>query len=276
MSGAVEWLFKCINSLSMSLAPSDGILTADLSGGIPALYTYAAAAQEVVLPIGYTILALFLLLGLVDCIKKAESAGGGGTMSVQMTIGLLIRLCVCKALIDNSGLLMNAIFSAMNYITTQVAAVCSLTGTYTGPEIDLGFLDDFFGVAMIVPLILSLIVMLLIAMAWVQSRKMFYLRLIEAYLYFIVAPIPLATLPSEEWGQIGRNFLKSFAAVAIQGTLLYLTLAFAPVALTAMSTIDTSIIGGIGVLLVEALYAALILAALKGIPRIASSICSAM
>ena len=57
-------------------------------------------------------------------------------------------------------------------------------------------------------------------------------RFIEIYMYVAISPIPIATFPSEDLSQIGKNFLKSFAAVCLQGTLIYLILTFFPVILS--------------------------------------------
>lgn len=57
-------------------------------------------------------------------------------------------------------------------------------------------------------------------------------RFIEIYMYVAISPIPIATFPSDEMSQIGKNFLKSFAAVCLQGTLIFLVLTFFPVLLS--------------------------------------------
>ena len=57
---------------------------------------------------------------------------------------------------------------------------------------------------------------------------MSYLRLIELYLYYALSPIPLATLPSEELSSVGKSFLKSFTAVSLQGSIIFLIMMFLP------------------------------------------------
>lgn len=44
-----------------------------------------------------------------------------------------------------------------------------------------------------------------------------YGRMIEIYLTASIAPIPMATLANREWGQIGTNYLRGMAALAVQG-----------------------------------------------------------
>lgn len=264
---------------------NDGLLTSGLAQGIPTLWSYANIASQVVLPIGYTILALFFLLELLRCSSKVESTGGGTGMGAQMIAAVLIKLALCKLLIDNTSTLMTAIFDGMSYLTTQVSQALSGQTTPTMPALQLTMLDldtmslgFMSGLGFLAP---AIVVLLLVAATWIVSRLMIYLRFIQAYLYLIIAPIPLATLPEDEWSQIGKSFVKSFAAVAIHGTILFLTMAFFPVIVEGIAqqlTAAGSIGGGeiMGALLQEAFFALLLLFSLSGTTRIANSICNAM
>lgn len=281
MGTIIALLFDGINALSANLLQSAGPLTNGLSEGIPAVYALAEQAHRLVLPVGYTILALFFLLELVQCSTRVESAGGGPTMGVQMIFGVLIKLALCKLVMDNTAALMGGIFDGMNYLTEQIATVCSVTVDPTLLQLPLTSAEllilNMTIIGGVPYLILALVVLLLVAFVWLRSRLMIYLRFIEAYLYLIVAPVPLATLPGGEWSQIGKNFLKSFAAVAIQGTLLYLVLAIFPVLVSFLvqNVID---LGDtiLSALLQEAFYALLLLSALSGTTRLAEKICNSM
>ena len=278
-------IFDSINALNENIFFSDPMLTNGLADGIPALYQYATAAQQVVLPIGYAILSLFFLLALLNCAQKVESAGGGVTMGVQMIAGTLVKLGLCKLLIDSVAVLMTAIFDGINYISVTIQQNVAITAPpIFSLDLDVGFFErlamEFNIIGGLPKLLLALIVLLLMAVVWLISRVMIYLRFIEAYLYLIIAPVPLATLPGGEWGQIGKNFLKSFAAVAIQGTLLFLTLTFYPVIAAALvSNMSAGSLFSdevLTALLQEAFYGVLLIFALAGTTRLARSICNAM
>ena len=49
-----------------------------------------------------------------------------------------------------------------------------------------------------------------------------YGRLFEMMLYWLVAPLPLATLPSKEHSQAAKTYFKNFAAIMLQGVLMLL------------------------------------------------------
>lgn len=200
-------------------------------------------------------------------------------MGVQMISGLMVKLALCKLLMDNTDTLMIGIFDSMAQVTTRVAQVVPISIETTVTPLDSATvlslnLNIFAGLGYY---LIALLLLLLLAFVWLRVRLMIYLRFVEAYLYLIVSPIPLATLPGGEWGQIGKNFLKSFASVAIQGTLLYLTLAFFP-------ALVSSLVHGVAVmedtifsaLLQEALFALLLLFALSATTRMADKVCNAM
>ena len=49
-----------------------------------------------------------------------------------------------------------------------------------------------------------------------------YGRFFKMFIYVAVAPIPLATFGGEETSHIGKSFLKTFAAVCLEGAVIVL------------------------------------------------------
>lgn len=92
--------------------------------------------------------------------------------------------------------------------------------------------------------------------------------------------MPLATLLSQEYSQVAKSFIKSFIAVCLQGTLIYLVVRFLPAMLdTALNTDlfnpgkESSIVAR---LLVAWLYSMAILITLVGSQQLARRICGAI
>ncbi|MFT9056566.1 MAG: CD0415/CD1112 family protein [Ethanoligenens sp.] len=52
-----------------------------------------------------------------------------------------------------------------------------------------------------------------------------YGRMIEIYLYSSIGSIPMATLTNREWGDIGKNYLKSLFALGFQGFFIMVCVA---------------------------------------------------
>ena len=62
-------------------------------------------------------------------------------------------------------------------------------------------------------------------LVWVLSFVMIltvYGRFFKMFIYVAVAPIPLATFGGEETSHIGKSFLKTFAAVCLEGSVIVL------------------------------------------------------
>jgi hypothetical protein len=50
-----------------------------------------------------------------------------------------------------------------------------------------------------------------------------YGRFFKLYLYTAIAPIPLSTFAGETTQQVGKSFLKSYAAVCLEGAIIVLS-----------------------------------------------------
>ena len=246
----------------------------------PSLYSYTVSAQQAILSVGYTLLGIFFLIELWNISKKVESFGGGPQLGVEMIVGLLIKLTLCKLLMDNSMLIMEALYDGLTQVTAKIAGLWTDSGSAAAldTEIVLSYLPASM-FELIPPFLLGLLTLLIVAVAALISRILIWLRFIEIFLRIILSPIPLATLPSDEWGQVGKNFLKGFVAVCIQGTLIFLVLSFFPALIGAYGQSAIDVDGplalysyflqccGMSILLIIALFAT---------TRLANSICSAM
>ena len=62
-------------------------------------------------------------------------------------------------------------------------------------------------------------------LVWILSFIMIltvYGRFFKLYIYAAIAPVPLSTFAGEETSHIGKAFLKSFAAVCLEGAVIVL------------------------------------------------------
>ena len=51
-------------------------------------------------------------------------------------------------------------------------------------------------------------------------------HMLEIYLTISIAPIPLSTMVNREWSGVGNNYLKALLAVAFQGFLIMVCVAY--------------------------------------------------
>ncbi|MCL1802739.1 MAG: hypothetical protein FWG30_03725 [Eubacteriaceae bacterium] len=199
----------------------------DLAKGFSELITpdvynsFKSIMQNVTKPVAYTILSLFLLLELQKAIRLSE--GSGSNMAgVEMVLKILFQTVVFKYAIEKSDLIIEKIYDLSVALTTDmlglVSSISTTDAVFEVEELTFGtvlFNGAINGVVMILILIIT-------AGIWAYVSVFIKFRMLEIYVYMAIAPIPLATLPHQEFSQIGKNFLKNYAAVCLQGTLIYL------------------------------------------------------
>lgn len=169
--------------------------------------------------IGYALLVLFFVIGMVKTcgsfaeVKKPEHA-----------IKLFIRFALAKGVITYGMELMLALLNIIQGVISSImnaAGFGSPQNTVLPSEIvtaieDCGFFES-------IPLwAVTLIGGLFI---WVLSFVMIlsvYGRFFKMYMYTAIAPIPLSTFAGEPSQNVGKSFLKSYAAVCLEGAIIVL------------------------------------------------------
>ena len=191
------------------------------SGNI--LNTLVSLSRNVILPVGYSILAYLLVMDMYNLYSKAE--GMSGTSALHIPLKLIIKTVVFKFIIDRSHDLLEAIHRLILYIQNQTLSY-TLDSVVSQQAIE-SFRNEINGMSFFQKLmlfveingyaVLSLLVLLLIYIVVIS-------RIFELYIYIFISPIPLATLPGTELSHIGKNFLKGFTAICLQGLIISLIL----------------------------------------------------
>lgn len=276
------WLLEVIEALFRDILTFSGDFTQTLSGFSETLYDYTSNIQSnVFLPIAYTMLGIFFLLEMWNAATKTEGQGNGAMMSVETILKILLRVVVFTAIVDVAPQLFEGLFNLFNGITEQIQ---EKIGTANSDVLDgfSGFgemqttLNEMGFFECIGPFFLCTITLLVVCIAYISSKVVFMLRFIEIFIYICVSPVPLATLASGEIGQVGKNFLKGFIAICLQGTLLFLVFSFAPPLMGDLLS-DGSSSGEVSLSLLSVMTASVVLLiAIFSTGRWAKSICNAM
>ena len=169
--------------------------------------------------IGYALLVLFFVIGMVKTcgsfaeVKKPEHA-----------VKLFVRFALAKGVISYGMELMLALLSIVQGVISSImnaAGFGSPQETVLPAEIitaveECGFFES-------IPLwAVTLIGGLFI---WVLSFVMIlsvYGRFFKMYMYTAIAPIPLSSFAGEPSQSVGVSFLKSYAAVCLEGAIIVL------------------------------------------------------
>ena len=169
--------------------------------------------------IGYALLVLFFLMGIMRQFNSFQEI-----KRPEQALKLFVRFALAKAAITYGLDLMLAMFKIVQGIITKIMEASGFTGSQniTLPQSMIDTIESC-GFWESIPLwAVTLIGSLLV---WVLSFVMIltvYGRFFKMFIYVAVAPIPLATFGGEETSHIGKSFLKTFAAVCLEGAVIVL------------------------------------------------------
>lgn len=169
--------------------------------------------------IGYALLVLFFVVGVVKtCGSFAE------VKRPEHVLKIFIRFALAKGVVTYGLELMMALFNIIQGVTStimQTAGFGSTEDTVLPDEIieaveDCGFFESIplWAVTLIGGLFITVLSFIMIMSV--------YGRFFRLYLYTAIAPIPLASFAGEPSQNIGRSFLKSYAAVCLEGAIVVL------------------------------------------------------
>ena len=184
-----------------------------------AVWTVITGINGALQAIGCALLVLFFVMGIVKtCSSFTE------LKKPEMVFKCFIRFVLAQAAVTHGMELMTALFKvAQGMISTIMTAsgLSALTDTTLPDEMvtiieDVGFLES-------IPLwAITLLGSLFI---WVLSLIMIltvYSRFFKLYLATAIAPIPMASFAGQPSSSIGVAFLKSYAAICLEGCVIVL------------------------------------------------------
>lgn len=169
--------------------------------------------------IGYALLVLFFLVGMVKTcgsfveVRKPEHA-----------LKLFVRFAIAKGVITYGLELMMALYTIVQGVVSRIMTTSGMgsAGETVLPQEIVTAVEnvDFFNS---IPLwAVTLIGGILITILSFIMIMSVYGRFFRIYLYTAIAPIPLASFAGEPSQSIGKNFLKSYAAVCLEGAIVVL------------------------------------------------------
>ena len=169
--------------------------------------------------VAYALLVLFFVVGVVKTcgsfveVKKPEHA-----------LKLFVRFAIAKGVISHGLELMMALFNIVQGIVGTImrtAGFGAAQQTVLPNEIveaveDCGFFESIplWAVTLIGGLFITVLSFIMIMSV--------YGRFFRLYLYTAIAPIPLSTFAGEPSQNVGKSFIKSYAAVCLEGAIIVL------------------------------------------------------
>ena len=169
--------------------------------------------------VGYALLVLFFVMGVMkSCGSFAE------LKRPELALKVFVRFALAKGAVSYGMELMLALLRIVQGIVSAIMGAAGFGGTESAAlpaEIvsaveDCGFFESvpLWAVALIGSLII-----------WVLSFVMIlsvYGRFFKIFMYTAIAPLPLACFAGEPSQSVGISFLKSYAAVCLEGAVIVL------------------------------------------------------
>ena len=169
--------------------------------------------------VGLALLVLFFVVGVMKTcgsfaeVKKPEHA-----------VKLFVRFAVAKGVVTYGMELMSALFRIIQGVVSTImgaAGFGSAQQTVLPQKIvtaveDCGFFESIplWAVTLIGGLFVTVLSFVMILSV--------YGRFFRLYLYTAIAPVPLSSFAGEPSQQVGKSFIKSYAAVCLEGAIIVL------------------------------------------------------
>jgi len=232
----VQNLVNALNTWNEKLAEIWQIITQSpdaFKGG--AIWNVMVSVHGALQAIGYALLVLFFVMGVIKTcgsfteVKKPEHV-----------LKLFVRFAIAKGVIAYGLELMMALF---NIVQGIISTIMNAGGFGTPQQTTLpqeivtaveacGFFESIplWAVTLIGSLFVTVLSFIMIMTV--------YGRFFRLYLYTAIAPIPLSSFSGEPTQSIGISFMKSYAAVCLEGAVIVLSCIIFSVFVATPPTVD--------------------------------------
>lgn len=220
MSWVTDNLENALNTWNSKLAEIWQLITQspeEFKGG--AIWDVIVNIHGAVKAIGLGLLVLFFVVGVVKTcgsfteVKKPEHA-----------LKLFIRFALAKAAVTHGLELLMSLFSITQGLMSKIMSASGIGGATptvlpdsirTAIE-DCGFFESIplWAVTLIGGLFITVLSFVMIMSV--------YGRFFRIYLYTAIAPVPLSAFAGEPSQSVGKSFVKSYAAVCLEGAIIVL------------------------------------------------------
>lgn len=169
--------------------------------------------------IGYSLLVLFFVVGVMKtCGSFAE------IKRPEIALKMFIRFVLAKSSIDYGLELMTSLFEIVQGIVSKIMETSGLSSTTETvlPESIIKAIEEsrfwesvpLWAVTLIGSLFITVLSFIMIMTV--------YGRFFKIYLYTAIAPVPLSSFAGEPSSSVGKSFVKSYAAVCLEGAIIVL------------------------------------------------------
>lgn len=187
--------------------------------------------------IGLALLILFFVVGVIKTcgsfseVRKPEKA-----------VKIFVRFAIAKAIVTYGLDLLIAIFEIGQGIISSIIRTANIGNVNNAvlPEDIIKAIDSVNFLESVPIWLIAFIGCLMITVLSFVMILTVYGRFFKLYLFTAIAPIPLSTFAGEPTQHVGRQFLKSFCAVCLEGAIIVLACVIFSVFASTPPEVDTT------------------------------------
>lgn len=239
-------LFDNVNGQISTMAADVSVTPANYSNWGASVYTVIKTiSDDVILPIGVLIITALMCYELINAVLEKNAMHD---MDSAFIFKWLLRACISVLLLSYTLDISLAIFDLGGELATSVAGKFTESSSIDSSSFEWDTLIDDFVLGLepdhngnghydkadgdeykhttgeiIGMALIALICKVIFLAMWVIIEVTLVGRMIEIFLYLSIAPIPFATLTNREWGNIGTNYVRMLAALALQAVLIVMS-----------------------------------------------------
>lgn len=216
----VENLTNALNTWNEKLSEIWRLLTESpqsFKGG--SIWNVMVNINDALKAIGYALLVLFFLMGIMRQFNSFSEL-----KRPEQALKLFLRFVLAKAAVTWGLDLMMAMFTIAQGIVAKIMETSGVAGQ-GGMSLPQSMIDtiEACGFWESVPLwAVTLIGSLIVTILSFIMIMTVYGRFFKIYIYAAIAPIPLSSFAGEETSHVGKSFIKSYAAVCLEGVIIVL------------------------------------------------------
>ena len=221
--GNLSGLFDNINSQVADVAGTVGASPQTWNGSIFGMIK--SLSENVMVPIAGIILTFVMCLELIQMLIDRNNMHDFDTF---IFFKWVFKTAASVLIVSNTWNIVMGIFEAAQSVVSRASglvmsdAQLSIESAITGIEarladMELGALFGLWFQTMLIGFTMWALVICIFVIT--------FGRMIEIYLVTSIAPIPMATMVSREWGQTGQNYLRTLFALGFQAFMMILCVA---------------------------------------------------
>jgi len=226
---------QLFNNLNIEISKVADIITQPQSA-MPGLWNMIEGIFNCLLPIGYSLLALFFMLDFLNKTVTFRIA------KIENIIKILIRMVLAKVVMQSS-------FEILGLIYQSISDLISLV--YNSPDtiqniVDIAELKTQLEGMKLMELIMFQVnfmpIKLIMNFLLILIKVICYGRIIELYVFTALAPLPLSTMANEEYNNVAKRFFQHYISICLQGLIIMIAcMSFSGIANTILvSTANSS------------------------------------